>query len=71
MYYSNAMKEVDKFKRDLMRTLLSKLTPAQNEFFLRLYPNGVEGIRDEKMDNAFDQIERTIKKNMANGGEVL
>jgi hypothetical protein len=61
---SKSMKEVDRYARDLMRRLLSECTEEQQKFFTtRMYPGGVEKISYSKMDNAFDQIERTIEKN--------
>lgn len=51
-----------KFKRDYVNESLRKLTIDQVAFFYRLYPNGPT---DNQLDNAADQIERTIKKNEA------
>ena len=46
----------------LMHELLSMVTQPQRDFFNRLY-GSVENVPDEKIDNAIDQIERTIAKN--------
>lgn len=58
----SAKEEVEKFARQLLAEKLGQCTEAQQAFFHRLYPRGVTS---DKLMNAIDQCERTIKKNMA------
>lgn len=51
---------VETFKRDMLADRLAQCTPAQQAFFHRLYPKGVP---DDKLVNAIDLCDRTIKKN--------
>lgn len=54
--------------RVCMKKMLAELTDAQRDVFRRMYDpkgrfaNPVDGVRDEQMDWAFQQIERTPKK---------
>ena len=59
---SEAMKSIDKYKRNLMKGMLRQCTDEQNEMFKKMYIS-VEEIKEKDIMNAFDQIERTIKKN--------
>lgn len=51
--------------KDKMKEMLAQCTPEQQELFHKMYKNGIDGIPDNKMDWAFCQIERTLKKNEA------
>lgn len=56
-------KEYDKKRRDTLAELLAQCTEEQQTFFHRLYPGGVKKMPGSKIDNAIDQVERTIVKN--------
>lgn len=62
---SEALKEMDKkieaLNRDTVRDLLAQCTESQQEFFLRLYPSGVDGMPIDKILGAIQLCERTIK----------
>lgn len=49
--------------RDLLKDLLNQCTEKQQAFFLRMYPDGVDGMPKEKIPRAIEQVEATIKKN--------
>lgn len=51
--------------RDACSILLAECTAEQQAFFLRLYPGGLEKMDHDKLCNAIDQCQRTIKKNAA------
>ena len=57
---SNTMeKAMEKVRKD-MESMLRKCSPAQQNLFSRMYPDGVP---DDKLDWALQQIERTLEKN--------
>ena len=59
----NTLKRLtEEFQREHLAQILAKCSPAQQEFFHRLYPNGVPA---DKLTHAYDQCERTVKKNEA------
>lgn len=51
--------------RERCALLLAECTPEQQAFFLRIYPCGLEKMDQNKLCNAIDQCQRTIKKNAA------
>ena len=51
------------FKREQLAAQLAKCSQKQRELFARLYPDGVPS---DKLNSAYDLVERTIKKNLAN-----
>ncbi len=59
---SKAIEEIDQFARQKMRLLLLQCTESQVNLFNRMY-GSVNGVRDDQMATAFDQIERTLIKN--------
>ena len=60
---SDAAKEIERFTRDKMASLLALCTMDQQKFFHRLYPGGPEKMPPEDFERAFEQIEATLKKN--------
>jgi len=56
-------KKVEQFERSLLRNLLLQCTQEQQDFFLKLYPNGVVNMPRGKLKRAAEQCEATIKKN--------
>lgn len=60
---SEALDEIEQYRRDVLQRLLDQCTPEQQAFFLRMYPGGVEKIPQDKLDWATVQCENTIKKN--------
>jgi len=60
---SETLKKIDKYKRKLLRELLSKCTKEQQKFFDRLYPMGIEKIPYGNFNTAIQQVERTIENN--------
>lgn len=52
--------EVEAFKRKLLKERLYQCTERQIDFFNKIYPNGVP---EEKLENAIDLCDRTIRKN--------
>lgn len=55
--------DVREFYYQEIREGLEQCTESQREFFNRLYPNGIEGIEDSRLDCALQQVKRTIAKN--------
>ncbi len=53
-------KAVTNMKRQMIRDILDQCTKDQQEFFDRIWPNGVP---DEDLEGAYSLCERTIKKN--------
>ena len=51
------------FKREQLAIILTECSEAQQTLFRRIFPNGVP---TDKLDSAYDLVERTIKKNIAN-----
>ena len=60
---SEALDKIDKYKRDILRELLSQCTEKQQEFFDHMYIYGIEKMPKEKLDWAITQCENTVKKN--------
>lgn len=48
------------FKRQVLKDLLDKCTKDQQDFFRRIYPNGVP---EESLNSTITLCERTIAKN--------
>lgn len=63
------MNAADRFVLDALRSevkrLLSECTEAQQAFFLKVFPGGVDAQPEEKLRTALGLCERTIAKNMA------
>jgi hypothetical protein len=53
-------KDLEEFQRIYITTKLMELTLEQQEFFNKIYP---DGLRKDQLLNAANQIERTIAKN--------
>ena len=49
--------------RDEVRKHLPRCTEAQQQFFLRMYPEGIDGMTQAHLSNALSQIAFTITKN--------
>lgn len=60
---SEGLREIEEFKRSLLKKLLSQCNEKQVDFFNRLY-GSVEEIPERMILNAIRQIERTIEKNL-------
>jgi hypothetical protein len=60
-------KLTDAFKREQLAAQLAKCSQKQQDFFARLYPDGVPS---EKLSSAYDLVERTIKKNLTDPGRM-
>ena len=54
--------------RGVLFELLSQTTQAQQDFFEKLYPMGINQIPYEKLNWAIQQCQRTIQKNKLNAG---
>jgi hypothetical protein len=54
--------KIEQFKRKELAKLLAQCTEGEQAFFLRLYPDGVEGMTESKIPRAIQQVERTIQK---------
>ena len=54
--------KVEAFKRGLLKEALDQCTPDQQNFFNRIFPNGVP---EKDIIGAIDLCERTIQKNKA------
>ena len=54
--------------RRVLFELLSQTTQAQQDFFQKLYPMGIEQIPYEKLNWAIQQCQRIIQKNKLNAG---
>ena len=55
-------KKVMEFEREMVREVLLKCTPEQQELFNRMY-KGIDEIPEEKMRWAYNQCKATIEKN--------
>lgn len=55
--------DFDKQLRETLRTLLSQCTKAQQEFFHKIYPYGIDHIKYTQLNTAIMQCQRTIQKN--------
>lgn len=64
MAQSEALKEVEEFRRNKLRELLAQCEPGQQEVFGRMYPEGVDEMPVDKLDWATQQCENTIRKNL-------
>ena len=51
--------------REEVRRLLPNLTVGQADFFSRLYPEGIDAMSQRRLENAINQLQRTIIKNNA------
>lgn len=51
--------------RGAIRKLLPECTEPQQEFFKKMYPQGIENMPLDKLYNALDQTQRTIRRNEA------
>ncbi len=60
--------EHDTQLRRVLFELLSQTTQAQQDFFEKLYPMGINQIPYEKLNWAIQQCQRTIQKNKLNAG---
>lgn len=73
MIHSETMKQHGASLLDAMHEMLQKCTPEQRDVFRRMYNHkgiharDVDGVKPEKMDWAFSQIETTLKKNEVKG----
>lgn len=50
------------FKRTEVLKLLNKCKPEEQEFFVRLYPEGLGNMNDKKLNQAFRQCYATLHK---------
>ena len=57
---SDALDQIQVYKRTMLRDSLDKCTEIQRNLFSRCYPKGVS---EEKLDSAILLCERTVKKN--------
>lgn len=55
-----------KEKRNKVKELLKQCTEAQQQFFIRLYADGIDEMSAKTLSIATLQCERTIAKNIAN-----
>jgi hypothetical protein len=56
---TQVQKEIEQFTRGLLQDRLAQCSESQQEFFHRIYP---EGVPTDKLENAIDLCDRTIKK---------
>ena len=56
-------KMATEFKRAALREILMRCSSDNVEFFHRMYPGGVDKIKEDKLDWAYTQCINTIKKN--------
>jgi len=61
---SEALQKIEDFKRQLMDEMLGQCLPKQQEFFHKIFRNGVP---DGKVEGAITLIERTLTKNIKEG----
>ncbi len=60
---SEALEKIDKYKREVLKELLSQCTEKQQEFFDHMYIYGIDHMPKDKINWAIIQCENTIKKN--------
>jgi hypothetical protein len=66
---SEALNNIENYRREVLRELYNCCTEAQQKFFCRMYKS-VDEIDDSKIDWAIKQCERTIASNIVlNKGE--
>ena len=59
---SEALKDIESYRRKTLRDLYNQCTKEQQEFFCKMY-GSLEGVKDDRVDWAIQQCETTIKKN--------
>ena len=57
--------------KDKLRQLLGQCTKEQQNFFTKLYPNGIDLMTEYVINIAIKQCERTLVKNIANKDNEL
>jgi len=68
---SEALNKIEQYRRNVLQDLLEKCTEKQQKFFEKMYgTRKAEDLSTDKIDNAIDQCERTIKKNEANANKT-
>lgn len=55
---------VEEFKRDHLHGLLNVCSLEQQDFFYRLYPDGVESVPEKNLVSAIGLCKRTITNNI-------
>jgi len=60
---SQALKDIEQYKRNTLKMLLMQCSSGQQRLFHRMYPDGPDGMPEEKIPWAIQQCENTIKKN--------
>lgn len=59
---SEALNNIENFKREILRDLYNQCTKAQQNLFNRMYKS-IDEIKEENIDWAIQQCERTIANN--------
>ena len=57
---TESQKEVEQYQRGMLARRLEACTPSQKDLFNKIYPDGVPL---DKLMNAIDLCDRTIRKN--------
>lgn len=63
---SESLKQIEDYRRQVLADLLAQCTLEQIDLFNRMY-GSIEDIRDDQIDWAIQQCERTIKENKERG----
>ena len=64
---SRALNKIEDFKRTILSKLYYKCTERQRHVFNRMY-GSLNGVRDDQIDWAIQQCEKTIKANKKKEG---
>lgn len=59
---SEALKDIENYRRKTLRDLYNQVTKEQQEFFCKMY-GSLDGVKDDQINWAIQQCEATIKKN--------
>lgn len=60
---SEALNKIKKYEQETLQGLLEQCTQKQQEFFKRMYPEGITNLETKEMHRAIKQCEATIKLN--------
>lgn len=60
---SKALKQIEKYTRKVLKKLVSQCTQEQQDFFKKIYPEGIDLMNSDKLNTAIQLCERTVIKN--------
>lgn len=60
---SETLNKIKQYEKELLRGLLKQCTQKQQEFFGKMYPEGIDKIDTKSLYRAIQQCEATLKIN--------